>query len=448
MCAIAAFAAGALASAEEMPSPYTTNPDAVVLVNSGKWTTASAAWWGFDAEDATETLQAAIDSKAKTLVVPYMGRPWIVKPLRLHGDQTIEFQAGVLVLAKRGEFKGKGDSLFTAVEAENLTLKGYGATLRMRKKDYQNSPYEKAEWRMGLAIRGCKNVLIEGLQIESTGGDGVYIDGGSKIKYSDGVTVRNVVCLDNHRQGMSVVSVKNLLVEGCSLSGTCGTAPESGIDLEPDTPEQCLVNCVIRNCLFENNNGNAAAIYLKPLTHESKPVTITFENCVSRMGKAGEHPDAVRSAGLGGWAGFAVGAIRDDGPTGLIEFRDCVSENTGREGARIYDDSAESVKLRFVRCCWKNPWLTDPLDHNGPKPPISITLRRPEITTKMGGVAFIDCHVFDTVDRPALAVFELNSQCGVQDLTGSITVHNPHGARAELGTNARNIAPDLVRPSK
>jgi hypothetical protein len=143
-----------------------------------------------------------------------------------------------------------------------------------------------------------------------------------------------------------------------------------------------------------------------------------------------------------------VGAIRDNGPKGLIEYRNCVSENTGREGARIYDDSAESVKLRFVRCSWKNPWLTDPLDYSGPKSPISITLRRPELTTKMGGVEFVDCQVFDTIDRPALVVHELNSQSGVQDLTGSITVHNPHGARADFGVNPRHVAPDLVRAAK
>ena len=169
------------------------------------------------------------------------------------------------------------------------------------------------------------------------------------------VTVRSVVCFDNHRQGMSVTSVQNLLVEGCSLTGTSGTAPESGVDIEPDSPDQRLVNCVFRNCLFENNSGNAAAIYLKNQTSESEPVSITFENCVARMGKAGDVPDVVRDQGLGGWGGFAIGAIRDKGPKGMIELINCVTENTGREGARIYDNSSQSVRLRFVRMQFQRP---------------------------------------------------------------------------------------------
>ena len=38
------------------------SPEAVREVAEGRRATANAAWWGFDAEDATQALQAAIDS--------------------------------------------------------------------------------------------------------------------------------------------------------------------------------------------------------------------------------------------------------------------------------------------------------------------------------------------------------------------------------------------------
>ena len=443
---VALFAVCGLAAENDLPPLCARNEAAVQQVASGERTMASAAWWGFNAEDVTDALQAALDSKAKTLIIPYMGEAWIVRPLRLHGDQEIIFEPGVLVMARKGEFRGGGDSLLTAVDAENLVLRGYGAVLRMRKKDYQNSPYTPAEWRMGIALRGCRNVTVEGLRIESSGGDGIYIDGGGARAWCEGITVRNVTCFDNHRQGISVVSAQDLLVEGCSLSGTGGTAPESGIDFEPDTANQREANCVVRNCLFENNRGNATSVYLKPLTKESADVSILFENCVMRMGKPGDSAEVVRSAELGGWGGMTVGTCRDDGPQGLVEFRNCISENTGREGARIYDKSSEGVKVRFDHCSWKNAWLADPLDDNSPRSPISITLRRPNLTTKMGGIEFIDCHVYDTVDRPALVVHMEKEDHGVRDLSGTIWVHNPHGARADFGTHAENIAPDLLRP--
>jgi hypothetical protein len=112
---------------------------------AGKRTTANAAWWGFNREDSTEALQAAINSGAKTLIVPFMGDPWIVRPLQLRSQQEIILEPGVLILAKKGEFQGGGDSLFSAVGQSNLVIHGYGATLRMHKRDYQNPPYTKAE---------------------------------------------------------------------------------------------------------------------------------------------------------------------------------------------------------------------------------------------------------------------------------------------------------------
>jgi len=158
-------------TAPTLPDPCAANSAAIEAVRNGSRNDASAAWWGFNAEDATECLQSAIDSGAKKVVVPFMGTEWIVRPIRLRGDLELVCEPGVLVLAKQGEFRGKGDSLFAAADAENITLRGYGATLRMRKKDYQRSPYAKAEWRMTLDFAGCRKIAVEGLRLESSGGD-------------------------------------------------------------------------------------------------------------------------------------------------------------------------------------------------------------------------------------------------------------------------------------
>ena len=50
------------------------NAEAVAEVHSGKRTTANAAWWGFNEEDATDALQAAIRSGARKVIVPNLGR--------------------------------------------------------------------------------------------------------------------------------------------------------------------------------------------------------------------------------------------------------------------------------------------------------------------------------------------------------------------------------------
>ncbi len=429
----------ALVAQPSPPLANVRNQQAVKEVMSGQRSVANAAWWGFSREDSTEALQAALNCGAKKLVIPFMGEPWIVRPLQLRGNQEILFEPGVLILAKKGEYQGPGDSLFSAVGQSNLVMRGYGAVLRMHKRDYQNAPYKKAEWRMGIALHGCRNVLLEGLRVESTGGDGFYVDGGGNLGWSQDITLRDCIAYDNHRQGLSVISAVNLLVENCVFANTWGTAPEAGIDLEPDTQDQRLVNCVIRNSLFENNQGNEILIYLKQLSRKSEPVSIRFEHCLTRMTEARlTTAEPGPKEGLHGVAGIAVGEIKDDGPKGLIEFSDCVTEGTGKEGARIYDKSALSARVRFVSCSFAQPWKLANKQSDRPRSPILLELRHAKSTHEFGGIDFQDCHVYDGESRPAIWFQEQEGSLGLSDLHGNILVTAPT-ATTELGAKLNDV---------
>lgn len=411
----------ALLSLGAAADDYSARIDAAL---EGRELTANALWWGFDPEDATEAIQSAIDAQTPRVIVPYTGRPWIVRPIQLRSDLELYFEPGVIVEAKAGEFKGRGDSLFSAENASNITLMGYGATLRMRKSDYQSDAYEKAEWRMTLDFNGCQALRIEGLRLENSGGDGIYLGATKERPYCRDVVIRNVSCIDHHRQGISVISAIDLLIDHCVLSGTSGTAPEAGIDFEPNRPNEKLVNCMVRNCLIENNRGAGVLVYLKNLNDTSAPVSICVEGCLIRGSND---------------VGMAVGAAPDDGPQGLIEFVRCTVEGSSKSGAYIYDKSAKSVEVRFEQCSWSNVWTSDAPNHKGPRVPLLIHLRRPQITSRHGGIFFLDCQIFDQVDRPLLFVEEDYNDAGILGLHGNITVHNPYGARIEPGAHAEDI---------
>lgn len=415
-----------LLCANAAAQPSLPNPQAVELVRSGQAATANAAWWGFSPEDSTHALQSAIDSAAKRVIIPYMGSPWIVTPIRLRGNQELYLEPGVVILAKKGAFHGGGDSLLTASGIDNLTIRAYGATLRMHKADYQKPPYSKAEWRMGLALRGVKNVRVEGLRSESSGGDGFYIDGNGPRAWSEDVVFKDCVAHDNHRQGMSVISAVNLTVDNCRFSKTAGTAPEAGLDLEPDTETQRLQNVLIRNSIFENNNGDGVLVYLRPLSAKSAPVSIRFENCV------------MRSSGQIGRAGIRVSGVKDDGPQGTVEFINCVTEDTGRESAGVTDKSSRNVKVRFVNCHFHNPWRSPSPTYAGPRVPIHFELRRPEIAGTLGQVEFVDCYVHDSVDRPVLRLESINDT-GLIDVHGQIYAPAAKTARLRLGLDPKNV---------
>jgi polygalacturonase len=282
---------------------HQTDPDAVQAVLAGQRDEASAAWWGFDERDSTASLQAAIRSGARKLIVPNLGKPWIVQPLFLESDQEIVLEDGVVILARAGAFRGKGDSLLTARDKENITLRGFGASLVMRKQDYRNPPYAKSEWRHCLSLRGCRNVRVYGLRTVASGGDGIYLGRGTgdRIHCQD-ITIKDVTCEDHYRQGISVISAENLLIEGCTLRGTEGTAPQAGIDFEPNHPDEHLANCMLRECVIEHNAGYGILMYLGALGAESEPVSITVDRC--RVGDNGQGAlgihGAKRATGLRG----------------------------------------------------------------------------------------------------------------------------------------------------
>jgi polygalacturonase len=419
--------------AGEIPE-RTANPQAVKEVAEGKRTVANAAWWGFNEEDSTEALQAAIQSGAKRVVVPNMTRDWVVRPIQLAGDQELILEDGVVITAKRGEYRGKGDSVFTARDVSNLTIRGYGATVRMQKEDYMVGDvlarlgwnrwfgkYEKAEWRMTLSLRGATNVKVLGLTLRDSGGDGIYVDGG-KQGYSKNVLIRDVLCDNHYRQGISIISVDGLLVENSAFNNTWGTPPCSGVDIEPDGPKHRVRDVVFRNCRFLDNYGDGIEVFLAHLKPESGDVSILFDNCrvSSRRG-----------------SGIRVTKVPDEGVGGLIEFRNSVVENTEGFGIKVQDKSAAKARVKFVNCTLRNT-ANNRMYADG-WTPIWILARQPAATKKPGGIDFVDCSVEDDHDRPAIMAGIGDEVEPLFDVTGKLKVSNPFGVRSDLGKKQESV---------
>ena len=73
------------------------------------------------------------------------------------------------------------------------------------------------------------------------------------VGVASGSQVRDCVFDRNYRQGFSVISVINLLVERCVFSNTNGTDPQAGVDLEPDFPSHRLTNVTFRDCSYHHS---------------------------------------------------------------------------------------------------------------------------------------------------------------------------------------------------
>ena len=238
----------------------------------------SAAWWGFDPDDATSSLQASLDSGARTVVVPAMGRPWITRPLFVRSGTTLVLEEGVELITRKGDFRANDAALFLLKDVQDVTILGYGARCAMRKEDYRRRPYEKSEWRHAIEIDGCARVLVAGILVESSGGDGVYVGRGDRHAWCSDVELRDLVLRNHYRQGISVISAQGLLVDNVEMSFTEGTPPGAGIDFEPNNADERLFRCVLRGCVIHSNQGPAIAVVLAKLDRGSTPVDIQVED--------------------------------------------------------------------------------------------------------------------------------------------------------------------------
>ena len=340
-----------------------------------------ASSFGWNATNATQCLQAALDSGAPVVVIdnvdlggsrsrvtatdaqervppagngqtPHGSCDWIIEPVFLRSNQEVVIEDGVVVRALPGAFKGVNDCLFTARGVTNVVLRGNrqtvkpsnrqtsrdGApdaipTLRMERDAYTDrSAYRFSEWRHTLSLIDSKDVRISDLAFRYSGGDGIYVGKGS-----EDVEIRRVDCGDHYRQGISVISARNLVIADSRFTATKGTPPQCGIDFEPNKPSERLVNCVIENCDFDTNASGGMAFYLPQLDDTSEPISIVIRNCRAR-GNA--------SNGLG----MVVGVNRKRKPVkGTIIIEDCLFAGNGSRAASVGGVSRDTASVLFRR---------------------------------------------------------------------------------------------------
>lgn len=335
---------------------------------------------GFNPKDSTAILQKALDSDAARIVIDKQASPWITGPLFCRrGDLEIVIEKGVEVRALKGAFKGRYESLLTIDSQRNITIEGNGAVMSMNKADYQNRKlYRPAEWRHLVNLLSAESITIRDVTLAKSGGDGVYVGVSHRknaLPYCKDITLANVICDDNHRQGISVISVDGLVIEGCVFENTRGTSPEDGIDFEPNKKLERLTRCVIRNSRFADNEGAAVGTFIR-LSGEAPPIEVLLENCF-----------------IGGYInlGTTAGRFSTVKPVGgEIRFLNCKIEGKGTlfEFSHHRSDSCRAV---FENCTITRT--------GGNDKPLMRFFNSADILQPAGNVYFKNCEVKGAVPR-------------------------------------------------
>ena len=223
----------------------------------------------------TAAIQAAIDAaggKTTTVFIP-PGEYKIdaVQSLTLKSGTTLQMTPDTILRVIPNS--APRYALITVNGVENVRILG-GILIGDRKQHFGIT----GEWGMGIRITGAKNILVQDTTCNEFWGDGFYIGETTPGKPSENVRLVGIKADRNRRQGLSLISGKNIEIINAGFTNTNGTAPAAGIDIEPNNPRNVLENIIIRDLTTAGNQGAGIIINSGALAGTTNPVGIRILN--------------------------------------------------------------------------------------------------------------------------------------------------------------------------
>ena len=143
---------------------------------------------------------------------------------------------------------------------------------------------ETGEWGNCISITGgSNNINIHDIKLVNAWGDGLYIGSGLNVSTSN-------IKIDNcRRNGISFISIDGFTGNDILITNISGTAPEAGIDFEPNINNEKLKNIHINNLTTSNCSAMGLLFALSNLDQTSNPIEIIINNFTDYSS-----PDGVR----------------------------------------------------------------------------------------------------------------------------------------------------------
>jgi hypothetical protein len=296
---------------------------------------------GFGGDD-TSVFQTALNSTAShTQILEIPAGSYNISPINFPSNSHMKVDAGVTVSANSGF--GSSDRMLN-INSTNVTISGAGGSTSVFQmpKARAASQGDGSQYRHCLGIQNASNVTVTGIACNQSGGDGIYVSAATNV------TITNCVFDRNYRDAGSIIGrLNHININNNVFSNTNGTAPQAGVDLEPNNPGDFVVDVNFTDNTMVNNSGDGLAISLWTLDSSSQPVSVT----VTR-----NHSDH-----NGRYGYFANNNDPSNAP-GTITLNDCTTDQSGSDGANARFYSANGASLTFNNLTVTNP------HRNGPDP--------------------------------------------------------------------------------
>ncbi len=387
-----------------------------LLSYGARATSVLASSFGWNGQDDTQALYEAFTFQTDTLVVDLQAGDWVSGPLVFDGnvnDKVVIFENGLTLKALQGAYDDSPyNGLLSFINCANVTIIGYGAKLEMNKEEYI-ALNDGSEWRHVIALSACEHFKIFGLELSGGGGDGIEISGlWQQPVPSSGIHIKNCKIDNNYRQGISITSAQNILIEHCEITNTSGTPPAFGIDLEPDNPYDLISNIRISNCRISGNEGGGLLASFWNLDATSAPISVMVTDCYIASNEN---------------EGIVIDLNTPEEIEGYLRFERCLIED--QPGNAIFSDKRASVLLYFKNMAIRS------VGTNGGTYDMPIFIQSPYDYPgdPLGNLQFQNILIDDrNHDRDFINISHWGSASQVENISGNFTVYNASGGNASF----------------
>jgi hypothetical protein len=425
-----------------------------------------------DRSNCTAELQHALDADGATeILLPNSSAEAVqVDPIFIRrNNRRLVLAPGVelLAISMSPAYQRMDASLLSIMNVENVELVADGAILRMHKLEYLPPHYKKGEWRATLNIREVTNLTVHGGKYVDAGGDGVFVESSVGPIVLAGLTTEGA-----WRNGLSVISAGGgLQVRSSIFSNTNGTAPQCGVDVEPDSSDDLLRRVVFSNVRLVGNKRCGFTLSPTRMISSASPIDVTIDGMVIQnvpgtayeWGRAPDH----------NVGGIGLKLLNSYNLSGRVVIRNVSISETYAEALYLtnWPNGFVSVLFDHLHIAnathgigetrWHGVQPLGPVFGGIPVSPIvvmpascenSCDMRKRcqtcDPTLPSGGLIFRDTILEDNSNRSWLSRMWTGTHGhghggvppSLWNISGQVLIRNPNGCiPAEVGPSARNI---------
>lgn len=217
--------------------------------------------------DYTSYLQKALDGNSNVLMPDF---PILINHhgLNLKSNQKVTFQKNSILI-----LKANSETHYAMLNLKNVTkVTVVNPKLIGDKLTHKD---DEGEWGMGINIISSSDIDIINPQISKTWGDGIYI-GEIKVaekksivkdSYSNNnIKITNGLIDNCLRNGISIISGINVIIDGTTIQNIDTKAPRAAIDIEPNHAGNVIKDIQIKNITTKNNFNGIVVMLTKIIT--------------------------------------------------------------------------------------------------------------------------------------------------------------------------------------